>query len=255
MTLGQVAKELEKRAVALVQILRLRFGSTSDGIPLRRLPYVFIIGFNKTGTRSLTDFFEAHGLPSVHWDSNKMVHRMLRNIEKQTKVLKGYDSRFLVYSDLMLSDDHRIVEGNQFFERLFVDYPGSLFILNTRPTQNWIQSRIRHRNGLFMARQMKLLGAENPNQVIEMWRTQKSKHEAAVRNFFMDKPSQFIELNIENVNVPELLEDFLPFKIDSTKWSHVGKSTATTEASLEKAIGLAKLSKVVPIQDSSRFRP
>ena len=40
--------------------------------PLAHLPYVFLIGFNKTATTTLHFFFKKNGLPSIHWDNNRL---------------------------------------------------------------------------------------------------------------------------------------------------------------------------------------
>jgi hypothetical protein len=234
MMLNNVVREIGARVIGLLQTLRFRFGRANDGTPLKKLPYVFIVGFNKAGTRSLTEFFRLHGVPSVHWDYNKLVLRMLKNIESGERILKGYDSRFLTYSDFTLADDTRLIEGNQFFERLYRDYPGSLFILNTRPIRNWINSRILHRNGLFLSRQLKILGTRNQSIAIEKWGTQRNSHEASVRAFFSDKPKQFIEIDIETDNVGALLANFLPMNIDESHWRHVGKSNMETDGRMKK---------------------
>jgi hypothetical protein len=217
---------------------RMRFGRATDGSHLNQLPYIFVIGFNKTGTRSLTNFFECHGIPSVHWDNNRLVRRMLVNLSRGTRILKGYDLKYTVFSDFTLEFENEIIEGNQFFISLFRDYPGSLFILNTRPTKNWIESRVKHYNGAFLARQMRILGTDNPEQAISTWERQKAFHEDRVRDFFRQKPGQFLEIDIESENVPSALSKFLPFRVNPDYWLPIGKSTEDVQASLERAIAL-----------------
>lgn len=224
-----------------IQVLRLKFGKARDGRPLRQLPYVFIIGFNKAGTRSLTRLLEHAGLPSVHWDKNRLVYRMLVNIKRGKRVLSGYDSRFLVYADLILSDESRVIEGNQFFPQLFDDYPNSFFILNTRPTEKWIDSRVRHGNGHFLARSMKIWGTSEPTEVMDLWRSQKEMHESKVREFFSDKPGRLVEVNIESDNPAQILSQVLPFELEDVGWRHVGKSRYNTQISLERAAELSQL--------------
>jgi hypothetical protein len=226
----------------LVQVLRLRLGKSHAGTPLRRLPYVFIIGFNRAGTRSLHNFFQSAGLPSVHWDENKLVRRMLLNLRRGKRLLSGYDSRFLVYSDLILADPTRMVEGNQFFRRLFDEYPGSLFILNTRPTAKWVDSRLSHLNGEFLVRYMNFTGTDDPSEVMALWKSQKERHEAEVREFFSDKPGRLVEVNIEVDNVADILSNFIPFRIEGAYWTHVGKSRHDTESSLARATHLSQVS-------------
>jgi hypothetical protein len=209
--------------LGIVQALRLKFGKTFDGLPIRDIPYVFIIGFNKTGTRSLTSLFVSHGIPSVHWDANKLVNRMLANFEKGRKILHGYDNRFRVFSDFTMSDETALIEGNQFYVRLFNDYPGAVFVLNTRPTENWINSRIRHGDGRFLARTMKSLEIDDLAEMKKLWASQKETFETEVRDFFKDKPELFVEVDIEGPRVAEKLSNLLPIDLSPELWAVIGE--------------------------------
>jgi len=166
---------------------------------------------------------------------------MLVNIDKGKRLLSGYDSRFLVYADLILADESIVVEGNHFFSRLFDEYPNSFFVLNTRPTEKWLDSRIRHGNGHFLARYMRVVGTDEPREVINLWRSQKEEHELKVREFFADKPGRLVEVNIESDNAAQLLSSALPFELEDVAWKHVGKSRYNTQTSLERAIQLSRL--------------
>ena len=44
---------------------------------MNNLPYIFIIGFNKTATRSLDYFFKRNGFPGIHWDYGNLALTML----------------------------------------------------------------------------------------------------------------------------------------------------------------------------------
>ncbi len=45
-----------------------------------RLPRVFIIGFNKCGTRTLHYYFESNGYRAVHWDKGKLARTVFQNL-------------------------------------------------------------------------------------------------------------------------------------------------------------------------------
>ncbi|MGX9365640.1 sulfotransferase [Desulfoplanes sp. PS50] len=88
---------------------------------------VFCIGLHKTGTTSLRALATKYGYKAIHstdWisDANK---------------LKEFE---------FFSDGGSHFDGqNEFdFKRLFHDYPNALFILQTRPTKNWIVSKLKH---------------------------------------------------------------------------------------------------------------
>ena len=77
---------------------------------------IFVIGFNKTATSTFHILFEKHGLKSqhdgAHWDVDE----------------------YQCFSD----------NGNlRDWKKLYLDYPNSMFVLNTRPVDAWITSKHR----------------------------------------------------------------------------------------------------------------
>jgi hypothetical protein len=186
-------------------------------------PRVFLIGFNKTATRAFAAFFENNGMPSVHWDNNKLVQKMLANLAQGRKVLEGYDLDYKFYSDFILMTDSERVEGNSFFREMDNDYPGSYFILNNRNTADWILSRERHSSGNFLRKNLLIMGTNDPDYVTSQWRLEKEKHENEVREYFSDR-TDFIEIDIDSPNVPDLVSTFLSMDFDPTHWKVVGKT-------------------------------
>ena len=86
------------------------------------LPYVFVIGFNKTGTTAIHRLFEANGFPSIHWDKGNLARRMLENCISGRPVLAGYDQRYKVFSDLLFRTNKFWFEGNSLFRTIDADY-------------------------------------------------------------------------------------------------------------------------------------
>lgn len=207
------------------QRIRYRFGYSSHGLRLSRLPYVFFIGFNRTATRAFHELFLAHGIPSVHWDSNRLVGRMLTNIVSGRKILSGYDSKFLIFSDLILSNNRVWIEGNQFFRELCLDYPSSIFVLNHRKTEDWLLSRINQNQGRNLRRQLKILQCSDVESATALWRSIKNQHEEHVQRFFKDKADRFVEIDINSPDVVELLSSKLPYDLDPGKWKTVGEGS------------------------------
>lgn len=146
------------KSTSVYKAMKIRFGKTEHGVPLRSLPLIFVIGFNKAGTRSITHLFRSELIPSVHSDKGALAQKMRENVEAGKKIFNGYDKHYLAYSDLTLLDENTLIEGNELFREIYSDYPDSFLILNTRPTQNWVESKARHNKELFMRRYMKHLG-------------------------------------------------------------------------------------------------
>jgi hypothetical protein len=195
-----------------------------NGTPLSKFPYVFIIGFNRTATTALTQLFKDSGIPAIHNDHQRLVAMMLKNLSSGRKIFAGYDKHYLVFSDLVLAKKGVVVEGNQFYIQMSRDYPNSLFILNTRSLDSWIQSRMRFNNGSFLRKQLDFLGTDDLRQVERLWSMQRLNHEAEVRQFFSTMPERFLELNIETDDVPARLSKFLNLSIDPKSWKVLNES-------------------------------
>ena len=186
-------------------------------------PYIFVIGFNKTGTRSLAHFFSSNGLPAVHWDENRLAESMLKNLESGQNVFHGYDKNFKVFTDLIYITNQAKVECNQYFREMYDQYPGAYFILNNRDTDAWIRSRAKHQSGRFLADQLSILGSKDPEVAFTSWREDKLAHEEAVRSFFGNS-SHFLELDIASRDIPQKIEDLLGISMDPEAWQHRGRT-------------------------------
>lgn len=222
---------LAKRQLRKTLFPKLRFylGRTPSGKSMRSSPYIFMIGFNKTGTKSLSNLFAKSGYPVVHWDHNELVSKMLENMAAKRKLLAGYDRSFKVFSDLILSSEEEIVEGNSFYRTLENDYPNSVFILNNRNTENWLTSRTNHAHGTFLKRQLGILGSGSVEDAHELWRNQKLTHEREVREHFKDKPEKFLELDIESQDVVDTLSKFMGETYKPEHWGQIGRSWKTPQ--------------------------
>jgi hypothetical protein len=184
---------------------------------------VFLIGFNKTATRAFTTFFEENGMPSIHWDEDRLAQAMLSNVSEGRKVLDGYDSKFKFFSDFTTFTESQRIEGNAFFREMDRDYPGSFFILNNRNTSDWIRSRENHNGGDMIRKSMSYVGSKDPELIKSQWAREKEAHERKVREYFKGR-SNFIEIDINSENIPEKLSKFLDMEFDHSRWQIVGKT-------------------------------
>lgn len=51
--------------------------------------HIFVIGFNKTGTRTLHNFFYKNDIMSIHYDRNRIVDTFEKNIRENKKLLEN----------------------------------------------------------------------------------------------------------------------------------------------------------------------
>ena len=61
---------------------------------------IFQIGFNKCGTKSLSDFFSNNGYLSVHWDNYKWDNHFSKNQKENKPLLDGTNPHVVFFSDI-----------------------------------------------------------------------------------------------------------------------------------------------------------
>ena len=108
--------------------------SDPDRSPHR--PRIFGIGLNKTATSSFHEAVTILGFESLHYGGPEAAAAVKRALDAGAPLLSNLDPRFDAFSDIgLLSRRFRILDEQ---------YPGSRFVLTTRPFADWIDSRRRH---------------------------------------------------------------------------------------------------------------
>lgn len=200
-------------------------------------PKVFFIGFNKCGTKTVTNFFRSNSYRSMHCRARPVIYDYLprrlwltktvsaariidENLKNNRPVLHGLPP-YRVYSDLTNVRDGKVIEACRHFKRLHAEYPQSYFVLNVRPVEKWIRSREAHDEGRFLKRYCQYLQLDR-EEVKALWRKMFAEHCAEVTGHFKDSP-KFTVFDIES-DSPHKLVDFLAadFKLDPAAWSHRG---------------------------------
>lgn len=171
---------------------------------VREYNKIFQIGFNKCGTTSLHEMFIESGLNSIHWGGGNIAKKIYSNIKQNKQLLDGVD-QYDCYTDI---ED---VDTNSFpfiqnYELLDKMYPNSIFILNTRPLDNWIRSILNHQSGLYANTFKKVLGVKTDEELVRIWSDQWIDHHNKVIEYFKDR-NNFIQFNIETEG--ERLKEFL----------------------------------------------
>lgn len=186
-------------------------------------PFVFIIGFNKTGTRSLHKFFLDNGFPSIHWGEGQIALAMKGNKARGWPILTGFDLKYRVFSDLTHVEDTFYCEGNKWFRELDRDYPGSYFILNTRPLEAWLLSRERHERGKFLQKHMNIRGTSSKEATIAAWAQEREDFHAEVRAYFSPN-NRFLEVDIESEDAAVQISNLLGFTPNPQTWKRRGRT-------------------------------
>lgn len=209
-----------------------RYAAQKAGLSSSR-PKVFFIGYNKTGTKSLTRLFLDSGYLPAHSmtymakrkGEPPFAKRMKQNLEAGRPLLEGVDHHD-AYMDMISLTHEELIEANQWFRELDAQYPGAYFIFNDRPVEKWVRSRLKHEGGprgSFVKRYasaMKIPEAEVPDD----WRRTYAEHKAAVEKYFAANP-RFMRFEIETGD-PQQLCDFLArdYRLDPRMWGHYGRA-------------------------------
>jgi hypothetical protein len=162
-------------------------------------PRIFLIGFNKCGTTSFHNFFLANGLSSVHWRANTLAMTIHRHLKQGHRPLLDGLDHWTAYTDMICipgspwgrsnSTDQPVIEACRYFRQIHQSYPNSLFILNTRDVEGWIESRLRHDNGRFARAYLEAVrasGIANLDDLCQLWLRDWTAHHAEVSTYFQD---------------------------------------------------------------------
>lgn len=183
---------------------------------------IFIIGFNKTGTRTLHHYFKKNLIHSIHWDSGKLARQIKYNHENGIKILTGYE-QYVVFSD-MEDISHLNYAHVDYFKEFDKTYPDSKFILNIRDVDNWIKSRNNHQGYVQYLSKKTNLTKEELNQ---KWREDFYNHKKNVINYFSDKPNKLLIFDIEKDSVQKINDFFPKLQLNSKHYIHLGKTKLT----------------------------
>ncbi|MEO9892505.1 glycosyltransferase family 2 protein [Aurantibacter sp.] len=178
---------------------------------------IFIIGFNRCGTRSLHYFFKNNGLRSIHWDSDNLAKTMEKNLISGLPLLRGgrtvnskvnsvceYEDA-QVFSDITWHKENK--DAKDYYRQLDFCYPGSKFILNVRDVNGWIKSRKKHSNGLIL-KELKEYHSCSEGELEIIWRNMWERSVNEMIEYFKGRDKDLLVFDIENDNIMEVV-DFL----------------------------------------------
>jgi len=188
---------------------------------------VFQIGFHVCGTRSLASFFRVNGFKHFHHENHQLAEQLFNNLKDgKTKFDSNFEGPFpghqgAFYSDMQSWKPDR--DGDYFnklaaytlFKEIDKGYPNSLFILNLRDKEAWINSKIaKGREGRYYKQPEK----ELTKLLSDEW----DSHIENVRKYFKDS-THFIEFHITNDSINKVADWLEKFglKIESRSFPKV----------------------------------
>jgi len=153
---------------------------------------IYQIGFNKTATGSLSRFFTANNMKSVHYDGGKLSRTIQDNHAHNRPLLTGYED-VQCFSDIehIGFGGEMVYTAEDLFREFYEQDPEAVYILNIRPVDDWVASRTKHGQGGYMLR-AGYFHKTDAQGVQDVWRREYHEHIAAVKDFFKDKDNLIV---------------------------------------------------------------
>jgi hypothetical protein len=180
---------------------------------------IFVIGFNKTGTRTLCNYFKHNNIPSIHWDKGRLARRMKKNYERGKPLMHGYD-KYRVFTD-MEDYPRQNYAHITFFKEMEQQYPDARFILNIRDVKKWITSRNNHDH---YTRDICKILKVTKEELNEKWRKEYRDHKDNVISYFSDKPNKLVVFDIEKDSIDKINSFFTDLSLNNKFYKHHGKT-------------------------------
>jgi len=206
------------------------------------LPRVVQVGFNKCATRSLANLFTGSGHASAHHKFKPLLGRnrniavlMRANQEAGRRMFHGFED-YVFYADLMVQTRSETYEAFKDFRQILADYPDTIFLLNVRNRENWIQSRLKHGHGTFVEMVRETNRFSNRQEVVECWRRDWDTHLSDVRGFMGAHPGQLVEFDTDRESVETLVARLPDYRLDPDAWGEVGRSRGRRQGTVMRRL-------------------
>lgn len=116
------------------ELTRAEAEASAASIPEVNTHKVFGLGLSRTGTRSLTAALHVLGFDTLHYPTDAQTLADLERGDGRFDFLDHFDG---------LTD----ITASPYYAQLDAQYPGSKFILTTRPMESWLRSAKNHWSG------------------------------------------------------------------------------------------------------------
>lgn len=205
--------------------------------PLR----LFQIGFNRCGTMALQRLFRANGYRAAHWQGGRLAAG-IEIARRRGEPLLSRVGEYDVYTDMELrgipelrkqwfpkpvfrtllrelarDDAWNPIYAYKYFAEFDAQYPGSKFLLNTRDRAGWVRSRCGFKDD-YRACVHGDHAHESLSALATCWEADWEAHHRAVREYFADRPDDFLVFDIEKDPIAKLVEFVAPAPLDPSHW-------------------------------------
>lgn len=224
----------------------------------KRHKYIFQIGFNRCATQSLNNAFETLGLKTIHnsFKSNPICPRqylailMYNNLRSEKKEILQYELKdYQCYLDMEYVFENELLNFYDFFEDIEKQNQGSSFIMNIRPVESWICSRIK----LGKMKDTPIYYKDITKEKLESWVEHYFNHSLRVRDYFIKnrivkERSKLYVYSIEEMNITELMREMgiwkegsmIIEKVDFARSVKLGDDEKNLPKEIEKMIEMKK---------------
>lgn len=170
-------------------ILRPRDGSERPPNPRK----VFVIGFQKTGTTTLTMALRALGFTVAH--PSQTVNLALKG-KDLPKDEADRTVRDIVFDFADKTDAAQDSPVFLLFRELDERFPGSKFVYTAREPDKWIGSAVNHFGERPNAMHAWMYGVPFPKGHEDAWLARFTAHREEVREYFADRPDDLLTMDL-----------------------------------------------------------
>ena len=205
-----------------------------------RRPYVFGIGFHKTGTSSLAAALRVLGYRTIHGDPTRESHggdegrTLLELIEKG-----NYDLPTLHEYDAFTDNPYFSI-----WRPLAEAHQDANFILTVRDREAWIESCVCYYRGRRIRPMRRWMFGEHADPSSSdaargAWLSQYDAHNTAVREYFSDCPDRLLVMNIADGDGWERLCPFLRVAVRRNPFpsKNASRTRPAGSSSLQRVVG------------------
>jgi hypothetical protein len=154
---------------------------------------VFVIGFQKTGTTTMTVALRTLGLSVAH--PSQTVNLALKG-KDLPKAEADETVRKICFDFADRTDAAQDSPIFLLFKELDARYPGSKFIYTERDVDSWIASAVNHFGSGKNALHEWMYGVPFPKGNEDIWRKRFLEHRDEVRTYFADRPGDIAYMNL-----------------------------------------------------------
>ncbi len=189
-------------------------------------PKVFCIGYHKTGTTSVERALRKLDYRVANWQVLKGVADPASHRER------------LIHEVVAAHDAFADSPWFALYEALAAAWPGSRFILTTRPLRPWMASVRRHFGAETTPLREWLYGPGRGNFVGNEahWIHRYLSHSAAVRHHFRDRPGDLLEIDVTQGDGYPQLCPFLGVPPIEGPFPHLNRGAGSSETRLRAAL-------------------